>query len=319
MRMPRGRRALTLAALACAGVVPLAACGTSASPNESGRPVVLATTTQLADLARTIGGPSFAVHQVLRPNTDPHEFEPRPSDVTAAADAKLILTSGLGLDAWADELKRQSGTTAPLVDVGSTVPVKLAGSGEEAGKTDPHWWHDPTNVVAATTTIERALISADPGGKASIVARSRAYRERVRALDAAMRACLDAVPRAQRKVVTDHDAFAYLLRRYGITYVGAAIPSQSTRAQASAGALAALERTIRRERVKAVFPESSVNRSLAERIARDTGASAQYVLHGDTLGPADGPAGTYIGMEQTNTDALVRGMTGGRRGCRFPQ
>ena len=119
--------------------------------------------------------------------------------------------------------------------------------------------------------------------------------------------------------VTDHDAFAYLLRRYGITYVGAAIPSQSTRAQASAGALAALERTIRRERVKAVFPESSVNRSLAERIARDTGASAQYVLYGDTLGPADGPAGTYIGMEQTNTDALVRGMTGGRRGCRFTQ
>ena len=56
---------------------------------------------------------------------------------------------------------------------------------------------------------------------------------------------------------------------------------------------------------------------LAEAVARDTGASTEYTLYGDTLGPEDSDASTWIGMEKANADNLVRGMTGGRRGCDF--
>ena len=68
---------------------------------------------------------------------------------------------------------------------------------------------------------------------------------------------LRAVPRAQRKLVTDHDAFGYFARRYGIHIVGAVIPSLTTQAQPSAGETAKLIRLVRREHVRAVFPESS--------------------------------------------------------------
>ena len=79
--------------------------------------------------------------------------------------------------------------------------------------------------------------------------------------------------------------------------------------------LSELARTIERERVKAIFPESSLSSKVADAIARQTGASAEYSLYGDTLGPEGSSGATYIGMEEANAAAMVRGFTGGRRGC----
>jgi zinc/manganese transport system substrate-binding protein len=98
--------------------------------------------------------------------------------------------------------------------------------------------------------------------------------------------------------------------------VGAVIPSQTTQAQASAGDVARLARLIRREHVRAVFPESSLNPRLAQALARETGARSDLRLYGDTLGPRGSTGATYLGMERANADAMVRGFTGGARGCR---
>jgi ABC-type Zn uptake system ZnuABC Zn-binding protein ZnuA len=72
---------------------------------------------------------------------------------------------------------------------------------------------------------------------------------------------------------------------------------------------------VRREHVSAVFPESSLNPKLSRALARETGARSDYVLYGDTLGPAGSRGATYLGMEAANADAMVRGFTGGARGC----
>jgi ABC-type Zn uptake system ZnuABC Zn-binding protein ZnuA len=123
------------------------------------------------------------------------------------------------------------------------------------------------------------------------------------------------VPAAQRKLVTDHDAFGYFAQRFGITVVGAVIPSQTTQAQPSAASVSRLTSEIRREGVRAIFPESSINPKLADAIARETGASSAYHLYGDTLGPTGSPGATYVQMELANGDAMVRGFTGGRLHC----
>ena len=123
------------------------------------------------------------------------------------------------------------------------------------------------------------------------------------------------VPPSQRKLVTDHDAFGYFADRYGIDVVGAVIPSQTTQAQASAKDLSALAELIEREHVKAIFPESSLSPKVAEAIASQTGASADHSLYGDTLGPEGSDGSTYLRMEAANADSMVRGFTGGRRGC----
>ena len=281
---------------------------------------VVATSTQLGDFVRAVGGDRVDLHQILQPNTDPHEYEPRPQDVRATAGAKVVFTSGDNLDAWMKDVVSEAGGSPSVVDVGATVPVKLPGesSGSQASRFDPHWWHDPVNVETAIGTIRDGLTAADPAGAGRFAANARAYLGKLKTLDSGISACFRAVPPAQRKLVTDHDAFSYFAKRYDITVVGAVIPSQTTQAQPSAGDVATLSRLIKAEGVAAIFPESSLSPKLAQAIARETGASADYTLYGDTLGPADSPGATYLGMETANADAMVRGFTRGARGCTIP-
>jgi ABC-type Zn uptake system ZnuABC Zn-binding protein ZnuA/ABC-type Mn2+/Zn2+ transport system permease subunit len=314
-RAPRGP-ALAAAALAAGALFAMAGCG-GVSGARNGQIEVVATTTQIGDWVREVGGSAVAVDQILQPNTDPHEYEPRPSDVAGAAQAKLVFANGDGLDSWIGNVVSDSGSRAQVVDLGSAVPVKLPGesSGAEASRYDPHWWHDPRNAESAVREIAHRLALADPKHREEFARNSGAYIAKLRFLDGEIATCMDSVPASRRKLVTDHDAFGYFARRYGIDVVGAVIPSQTTQAQPSAKDLSALAGLIEREHVKAIFPESSLSPKVAEAIASQAGASADHTLYGDTLGPEGSDGATYLQMEAANADEMVRGFTGGRRGC----
>jgi zinc/manganese transport system substrate-binding protein len=316
---PRLRRRGVLAAGAAAAMLLLAGCGSS-SGAAGGLPVV-ATTTQIGNWVRTIGGPDVSLHQILQPNTDPHEYEPRPKDVEATAGARLVFENGDRLDAWMGKVVSEAGGSPAVVDLGTTAPVRLPGetSGPEASRYDPHWWHDPRNAEAAVARIRDALVRADPAHRGAYERRTSAYLAKLRTLDRGIASCFAPVPRSERRLVTDHDAFNYFAHRYGIDVVGAVIPSQTTQAQPSAGETARLIALVRREHVKAIFPESSLSPRLAETIARDTGAVSSYTLYGDTLGPPGSSGASYVTMEHANADAMVRGFTGGARRCGIPE
>jgi len=310
------RTALAIAA-GCAIASIAWGCG-SASDSTGGQLEVVATTTQIGDWVTEVGGDAVSVHQILQPNTDPHGYEPRPSDVTETAAARLVFVSGDGLDSWMEEVVSDSGSDAEVVDLGASAPDRLPGedSGEEASEYDPHWWHDPRNAEAAVREIERRLAAADPAHRRVFARNASAYLEKLRQLDTGIAACIDSVPRARRKLVTDHDAFDYFAARYGINVVGAVIPSQTTEAQPSARDLSDLVGLIEREGVKAIFPESSLSAKVTEAIADQTGASADHTLYGDTLGPADSDGATYLRMERANAQAMAQGFSGGTRQCR---
>jgi ABC-type Zn uptake system ZnuABC Zn-binding protein ZnuA len=135
-------RRLAVPALAGAALLALAGCGDVM--RSDGQPIVVATTTQLADIARNVAGPDAQVVGLLKPNTDPHEYEPRPNDVRATAEASLVLESGQGLDGWMGDVVRQSGADARVLDLG-------------AGMADLHWWQDPAAVERAALRIGAAL------------------------------------------------------------------------------------------------------------------------------------------------------------------
>jgi ABC-type Zn uptake system ZnuABC Zn-binding protein ZnuA/ABC-type Mn2+/Zn2+ transport system permease subunit len=309
-RGPLGAAAAASALLALGA----AGCGTASGGGDDGRVRVVATTTQLADVARWVGGDAVDVTGLLQPGADPHDYEPRPSDVRAVAEADVVLASGLGLDRWIDGVARDAGADAPLLRLGDRVPHTV----RTRGGTDPHWWHDPRNVQAAARLVAAQVARRAGSRRAAVQRRAAAYVARLRRLDGGIARCMAAVPDARRKLVTDHDAFATLAARYRIEVVGAVIPARTTQAQPSAGAVARLSRLIRRQRVRAVFPESSVNRRLARAIAGQTGAVVGAALYADTLGGPRTRGATYIGSTLANAEALVRGFTGGAGGCRIP-
>jgi zinc/manganese transport system substrate-binding protein len=269
---------------------------------------------------REVGGADVRLHQILQPNTDPHEYEPRPADVEATAGAKLVFENGDNLDSWAAKIVSQAGGKPLVVALGERVPVRRPGetSGPERSRFDPHWWHDPRNAEAAVAAIREALAKVDPKHAKEYSRNATAYLAKLRGLDRGIGACLGRIPRAERKLVTDHDAFGYFAAHYGLTVIGAVIPSQTTQAQPSAGETARLISLVRREHVRAVFPESSLNPRLARTIARETGATSSITLYGDTLGPAGSTGATYLSMETANADGIARGLTGGRVRCTIP-
>src|SRR5262249_17499950 len=185
-----------------AAVFLLAGCGSG-----GGRPAAVATATEIGDWARIVAGDELSVHQILRPNTDPHEYEPRPNDVRATSGAKVVFENGLGLDGWMSKVVSSAGGDARVVDLGSSVVARIPG--------DPRWGHDPRNAAAAVAAIRDALVQADPKAARALRRNANAYLRRLRALDAELAACFSTVPSTQRKLVTDHDAFRYFARRYG--------------------------------------------------------------------------------------------------------
>jgi ABC-type Zn uptake system ZnuABC Zn-binding protein ZnuA len=287
----------------------LAACG-SHDGGAKGAPTVVATTTQLGDFAREVAGDRASVRQILTPNSDPHQYEPRPSDVRAVSSARLVLRSGGDLDAWLADVLRNAGSDAKTVTLIDSVRTR---TGE--GGVDPHWWQDPRNAAIAVRKIRDALIAANPGGREAYTANAARYLARLRALDTAIAACIGRVPKSQRKLVSDHDALGYYAERYGIQVIGTVIPALSTQAQSSAGEVARLVRTIRQAGVSTIFSESSTNPKLAKAIARDAGATVGPPLYADSLGPEGSAGATYLGSLRSNTRALVGGFTGGRTRC----
>jgi zinc/manganese transport system substrate-binding protein/manganese/iron transport system substrate-binding protein len=306
-KVDRVRVLLLLATLfACAALL----VGFGSGGGDAGRPTIVATTTQAADLARAVAGNRAEVRGVLAPNSDPHDYEVRPGDVKALARATLVVRSGGDLDEWLGGAIDSAGADAPVVDLLDRV-------GDEGG--DPHWWQDPRRAEAAVDAIGDSLAAADPAGASAYAANARRAVRRLRALDAAVRRCIGRIPADERTLVTTHDALGHFARRYGLRVVGTVIPSRSTQAQASAGDLAELVDTIRRERVKAIFAESSVNAGVEDAIARETGARVGRPLWADALGPAGSSGATYAASIEANTAAIVDGLTGGARTCSFPR
>jgi ABC-type Zn uptake system ZnuABC Zn-binding protein ZnuA len=319
---------LVLVAMVLASPALVVSCGEDDDGRAAGGgPRIVATTTQAADLVRNVVGDRAQVTQLMTANVDPHAYELRPRDVEALAGADLVVRSGGDVDDWLEDAVEQAAADAPVVTLMDAVKPIEGGHDEHAGEeehadeeegVDPHWWQDPRNALLAVGEIERALAIVDPGDARAYRDQAASYRERIEALDRAVADCWTRIPRRERKLVTTHDALGYYAERYGLEVVGTVIPSRSTRGQASAGELADLVETIRREHVKAVFAESSVNSKVEEAIADDAGATVGRPLWADTLGPEGSGGATYLESIADNTGALVDGVSGGAISCTLP-
>src|SRR5215211_92985 len=304
-----GRRRVALVA---AVVAALLAAGCSGSGGAAGdrdgdrRLRVVATSTQVADLAANVGGDRVQVTSLLKPGIDPHDYEPSPADIDAIAHADLVLENGVGLEAWLGDTVDSSGFDGPVVDTSQGVRLRMAG-----GAADPHIWQDPRNAERMAATIERGLAAAEPSAATTFQANLAAYTRQLQALDSEVQRQIDSL--ANKKLVTNHDAFGYYVDRYGLQLVGSVIPSFDTSAELSGRDIRDLVAEIKAARVKAVFSETSLPPRTAETIGREAGVKVvegEDALYGDSLGPAGSDGDTYLKMIRHNTRTIVSNLSG---------
>ena len=167
---------------------------------------------------------------------------------------------------------------------------------------------DGTALPAAAARSRRSL-PPDPTAAdcPSFVTDSDSRRA---ALDAEIRSAWAAVPAAERKVITSHDAFGYYAAAYGVRFL--APQGVSTAAQPSAKGVAQLVRQIKAEGIRALFVESIADPRLIEQIGRETGVKPAGRLYSDSLSAADGAAATYEAMMRHNTRAMVQALSAPR-------
>ena len=323
------RRSMLSIAAAVASVTVLAGCGSGgddagqAAPGHSGAAplAVVATTPEVADFVRNIGGSEVTVTQIIKPNVDPHEFEPTPADIKAIGEAKVVVKNGVGLEGWLDRTVEASGFQGAVVDSSQGVALREGGheEGEEAGEEhagedhDPHIWHNPRNAKIMVTNIEKGLAAADAARAETFAKNLTAYSAELDKLDASNEAAYAKLPAADRKLVTNHDAFGYYVDRYKLEFVGSVIPSLDTSAELSAKQLADLVAKIKATGTKAIFTESSLPPKSAEAIAQQAGVKVvggEDALFGDSLGEPGTPEGTYLGAERHNTEVIVSALAG---------
>lgn len=297
----------------CLLPLALASCGEeSGSGGSEAELTVVATTPQVADLVRNVGGERVDVDGILSAGADPHDYEPRPSDAASLADAPVVFRSGGDLDSWLDDLLDNAGGDAELVSLIDEVETTEGSDGEA----DPHWWQDPRNAILAVGAVRDALIKADPGGGDRYRRNAAAYTKQLERLDSEIADCMEQVPSGQRKLVTTHDALGYFAERYDVEVVGALIPSLSTQAQPSVKDINSLVDQIRDEGVEAIFPETAINDRLEQAVSSEAGAKVGKALWADSLGPEGSSGETYLEALAFNTQAMVEGMTAGKVACR---
>ena len=169
-------------------------------------------------------------------------------------------------------------------------------------------WHNPQLAKVMVDNVVAALTEADPGKAAVFAERGQAYNAKLDATDAEIQALIDTIPPANRKVVTNHDAFGYFLDHYGLEFVGAVIPTPNKDAQASAKELAELQDLLASEDVPAIFAEAEVDPKVAKELAHDSGVKVVEGLYADSLGPPGSGADTIDGMLLFNARKFAEGL-----------
>ncbi len=316
--MRRTRLTWILAVLVAAVALPVAAaCGGDDDDGSDGIRVV-ATTTQIGALTREVAGDDVRLTVLLQAGADAHDFEPSPRDVVTINRADLVLMNGIGLDEWLEGVIEGAGGQDKIVVVTDGIEVFAGaehededqdeGNGHSHDEGDPHVWHDPANVRVMVRNIVAALSAADSGNAATYEANGAAYEARLDEVDAEIRALIDEIPVGERKLVTNHDAFGYFIRAYGLEFVGAVIPSVGSGGQPSAQALAELSDLIRSEGVRAIFSEAEVDPNVARQLANDTGVQIVEGLYADSLGEEGSGAETVDGMLLSNARKIAEAL-----------
>lgn len=311
------RRGVVLGTLlALAGVLGLTACAGSAdgvgARAGAGRLSVVTSFYPLQFAAEQIGGSHVSVSSLTKPGAEPHELELTPREVATVATARVVIYEK-HLQPAVDQAVA-SEAKGKVLDVVPAARLDLRfteGLGEsrgdsatsDTGSVDPHFWLDPIRYRDVAHAIAGTLSAADPAHSGDYQAGAAAFAKKLTALNADFATGLAHCDRTE--IVTSHNAFGYLARRYHLTQVG--ITGLSPDAEPAPGQLGAVATYAKEHGVTTIYAETLASPAVAETVAKETGATVKI------LDPIEGltskSAGTnYFEVMHANLATLQAGQ-----------
>ena len=301
-------------------VMPEAAPSEVAAPRAEGERLVVVTLwAPLANLIYNVAGDK--VELIFRASgTDPHAWEPTPSDVVDLGRADIYFGAALGVHGIrvSDflEMVPEETEIAPFVPEAVAREDLIYGPAGEHGPepkgdfpANPNVWLDPIFALQCAELARDKLVALDPANADVYRANYEAFAARIGALDAAIQATTASIPEENRTLYTYQDAFVYFARRYGYTVLGALqLPDYS---EPTAQEVVAIIETLREGATPAIFGSPLYASDVLDQIGREAGVDYGYTLYDDSLpGEPGDSVHTYIGMMVENVRTMAAALGG---------
>jgi zinc/manganese transport system substrate-binding protein len=243
---------------------------------------VVATTPDLAAIAREIGGDAVDVKALAKPTEDPHFVDAKPSHIVTLNRADVLIEGGAELElGWLPPLlesarnaKIAAGAPGrivasqgiPMLEVPATFDRSR---GDVHALGNPHFMLDPLNVRIIAGHMAEHFSQVSPASAEMFKANLARFNATLDTKFADWQRQL--APYAGTKIVTYHKDFAYLAERFKLEVVETLEPKPGI--APSAAHLARVIATMNAQSARVILVQPYQNRRTAETVARQTNAT----------------------------------------------
>ena len=261
-------------------VLVLGACGqkTSQDSKEAKGMKIVTSFYPIYAMVKEISGDLNDV-RMIQSSSGIHSFEPSANDIAAIYDADIFVYHSHTLESWAGSLdlslqnskvkviEASEGMTLERV---SGLEDMQAGDGiDEKTLYDPHTWLDPEKVAEETQIIADKLSELDNANKDTYQKNAQSYSNKAHDLTNKYKPIFEKA--SQKTFVTQHTAFSYLAKRFGLNQLG--IAGISPDQEPSPRQLTEIQEFVKTYKVKTIFTESNASSKVADTLVKSTGVS----------------------------------------------
>jgi ABC-type Zn uptake system ZnuABC Zn-binding protein ZnuA len=314
--MHRRIRRLLAVCVVLASAVALTACAANdTSSADAGRLQIGTTVAPITSIVANIGGDRVKITGIVPEGTNSHTFEPKPSVAELLSGLDVLYVNGLKLEEPTKDLAQANMKKgAAIVELGtkSIPPSQYAydfSFPRSAGKPNPHLWTDPKYALKYAAIVRDDLSTREPRDAGYFQANYAKFKTKVDAFDKAMRTSFATIPRAKRKLLTYHDAYAYFGRDYGWDVIGAIQVSDFE--DPTPKEVAALIDQVKQTKVPAIFGSEVFPSPVLKQIGKEAGVKYVDVLRDDDLpGRPGDPEHSWMGLMHFDYVTMTEAMGG---------
>ncbi|MBN7816838.1 metal ABC transporter solute-binding protein, Zn/Mn family [Algoriphagus pacificus] len=276
------------------------------------KPLIVATTSILADGVRNLVGDKADVKALMPAGVDPHLYKASVRDLDLLQEADMVIYHGLFLEGKMTEIFEKLAYSQNLINAAEEIPQDLLlRSGPEAHSVDPHIWFDVKLWKLALTHVSKELALWQPTWKDALAENTSSYLNQLEQLDQEIQTRVDELRQANQALITAHDAFAYFGESYNFEVKG--LQGLSTLSEPGLRDLTGLITFIVDRNIHAVFAEQTISPKAIEAVVAGCENQGHNItlagpLFTDSLDAPDTPAGTYIGMVETNLNTIFKSL-----------
>lgn len=258
-----------------------------------------------------VAGDRADVEMMISGGTDVHHYEPSARDVAMINEADMFVYSSPEMETWVESMLAsldnedilivEQAEAVELLEALEDDPEEDEDEATHDHALDPHIWLDPVLVQDQVETMKEAFVELDPENAEEYTQRSEDYQTELQDLHEAFVTAFSEA--ANRRFVTQHEAFGYLARRYDLIQMS--VGGLSSEVEVSPSRIAEINHLVEEHEIPVIYFQEGASSAIAETVANETGTEIAELYSLEFLPETIQNEGQgYIEAMRANLEAL---------------